>query len=156
MINELIKLADFLDSRGLCKEADYLDDMLKKHAGMSDEQQSFLELIEYFVGENVIPKLKRNIIKGHIVPEGAGGNISYKEKDLGASLITLQETKAAFNSAKDDYNPPLTDDDIGYWLSDAGRLHGGAEVEPFIANLRTSFGLLAAANTDSAGGVANA
>ena len=83
MINELIKLADFLDSRGLCKEADYLDDMLKKHAGMSD-------------------------------------------------------------------------DDIGYWLSDAGRLHGGAEVEPFIANLRTSFGLLAAANTDSTGGVANA
>ena len=33
MINELIKLATHLDKRGLRKEADYLDSVIKKYAG---------------------------------------------------------------------------------------------------------------------------
>jgi hypothetical protein len=42
MIKELIKLADHLDSKGMHKEADYVDALVKK-AGLMDGAQSFFD-----------------------------------------------------------------------------------------------------------------
>jgi len=38
MLNNLIKLANHLDSRGLQKEADYLDSIISKVAQMEDDE----------------------------------------------------------------------------------------------------------------------
>lgn len=150
MLKELIKLADFLDSKGLQVEADYLDALIKRAEGVSaepyskEEKSKLLEIIEYFVGKNTLPNLKRNIIKGHI-HKGSTGNVYFKEKDLEASLDVLVKVKDAFDMAKDDYTPPLTDDDIYFWMSEDGALLESKKVEPFLKAIRTSFGLKASA-----------
>jgi hypothetical protein len=57
MINELIKIATHLDKRGLTKEADYLDEIIKKYAGCpfeSDDAAFDTELDEeIFYAENL-------------------------------------------------------------------------------------------------------
>ena len=43
MIKELIKLATHLDERGLVKEADYLDAVVKKQAGVMDDRNYYMD-----------------------------------------------------------------------------------------------------------------
>ena len=42
MIEQLINLADYLDKKGLEKEADYIDNIISKFAAIDDEEQGIL------------------------------------------------------------------------------------------------------------------
>ncbi len=46
MIKELLRLADHLDSKGLIKEADYLDEIISKVAEIDDKERAVLDGIE--------------------------------------------------------------------------------------------------------------
>jgi hypothetical protein len=48
MINELIKLANYLDSKGLSKEADFLDGIITKVHGKGPDEPVELESEDFF------------------------------------------------------------------------------------------------------------
>jgi hypothetical protein len=93
MIKELIKLATHLDSKGLAKEADYLDSIIKKIAGeeeyvITTETSELVGTFDYsrpkdrrflptpkgegmgFSKNNVIPNKTKMVSKDKLPPQG--------------------------------------------------------------------------------------
>ena len=61
MLKELIKLANHLDNKGLQKEADYLDAVIRKYSDLSNEEEYAIihgELMKFLKKQKTPPEKK--------------------------------------------------------------------------------------------------
>jgi len=90
MIKELIKLANHLDSKGLAKEADYLDGIIKKSSEDSDKPTSN-EIRERWIGE--ISQNKDIIELCDILAEEAIKEGMHEKFGINRAISSLFESK---------------------------------------------------------------
>ncbi len=102
MLRDLVKLADHLDRKGLSKEADFLDGIIKKASEHSDEQLD--EMIQDLGGglrpdqqDSVDQSFRRFPVGSHrlMTPEGHDDGHSQALQDIVRRIEALSESDKA-------------------------------------------------------------
>ena len=90
MKNELIKLADHLDRKGMHKEAEYLDTLIKKNAGIyGDAKQSLIECLTGYLREDGAGAMASKAPYGtQTIVEAA---IKYKADEVAACIVNIAD-----------------------------------------------------------------
>ena len=126
MIKELVKLSNELDLRGLKKEADYLDQIIKAASDNPDEDKAYSM-------ESIFDQLARDLNPNNYSDEQPAEQELEQASDLESSedLSTIERALSLYLSANDDIIPgDLYDrETVKEWLINSfGITNGQAEL----------------------------